>query len=178
MSQDIRNNTNGSRVRLRALEPSDADLLYVWENDPATWEAGDRRWPVSLSDIRTFVEHTDLDIWQTRQTRFMIDRQSDGVTVGCIDIFGFDPLNMTCSIGVLVQPESRNAGYAADALRQIEGFAADTLLVHTIIVTVAADNAPSLALFDSAGYERAGLLRQKLRRGKVYVDEVLMQKIL
>ncbi len=177
MPQDIARDTNGSGVRLRALEPSDADLLYVWENDPTTWETGDRRWPLSLSDIRTFVEHTDLDIWQTRQTRFMIDRLSDGVTVGCIDIFDFDPLNMTCSIGVLVQPESRKAGYASDALRQVEAFAVDTMLVHSIIVTIATDNAPSLALFTSAGYERAGVLRQKLRRGKTFIDEVLMQKI-
>ncbi len=178
MSQDIKDKVNGSGVRLRALEPSDADLLYVWENDPTTWEAGDRRWPISLSDIRSFVEHTDLDIWQTRQTRFMIESLSDGVTVGCIDIFDFDPLNMNCSVGVLVQPESRNAGYAADALRMVEDFAADTLLVHSIIVTIAADNEPSLSLFASAGYERAGILRQKLRRGKTFVDEVLMQKIL
>ena len=27
----------GRRIRLRAVEPQDAEVLYAWENDPAVW---------------------------------------------------------------------------------------------------------------------------------------------
>ena len=29
---------SNDRVRLRALEPEDLELLYRWENDPELWE--------------------------------------------------------------------------------------------------------------------------------------------
>ena len=167
----------GDNVRLRALEPSDADLLFACENNTDTWEAGDRRWPVSLSDVKSLIEHSDLDVWQTRQVRFMIDSLSDGVSVGCIDIFDFDPLNMHCSLGVLIEPGSRGNGYATEAVALVEAFARDVLFAHSVAVTIAADNAPSLALFLAAGYERAGVLRQHLRRGRRFIDEVLLQKV-
>lgn len=168
----------GAKVRLRALEPADADLLYVWENDPLTWEAGDRKWPVSLADIRALIDHSDLDIWQTRQTRFMIDTIDGARSVGCVDVFDFDPLNMHCSLGVFIEPENRGKGYAIEAVTLIEGFARNILRAHSLNVSVAADNESSIALFAAAGYERAGVMRQNIRRARAFVDEVLLQKVI
>lgn len=168
----------GDRIRLRALEPSDAALLYEWENDPRTWGAGSRQWPVSLADIKALIDHSELDVWHTRQTRFMMERLDGGGTVGCVDIFDFDPLNMHCGIGVLVEPSSRRGGYAREAIGLVCGFARDTLAARTVLATAAADNEACQRLFRSAGFEERGRLRQWLRRGAVFVDEVLMQKTL
>lgn len=167
----------GLKVRLRALEPADADILYDWENDPRTWEASSRKWPVSLADVRALIEHSDLDIWQTRQARFMIESVDTAHTVGCIDIFDFDPLNMHCSLGVFIEPVSRGAGFATEAIMLIESFARNVLMVHSVNVTIAADNTSSIGLFSSAGYARAGVMRQNIRRSRTFVDEVLMQKV-
>lgn len=167
----------GLKVRLRALEPDDANVLYDWENDPQTWEAGSRKWPISLADVKALIEHSDLDIWQTRQARFMIDSVDTALTVGCIDIFDFDPLNMHCSIGVYIEPVSRGSGFASEAVTLIESFVRNVLMVHSVNVTIAADNQSSIALFSSAGYVRAGVMRQNIRRARTFVDEVLMQKV-
>ena len=163
-------------VRLRALEPSDAQTLYEWENDPATWDAGTRRWPVSLADIKALIEHSDLDIWHTRQTRFMIDRLDDGDTVGCVDIFDFDPLNMHCSLGILIKSDARRKGFACEAIGQVCKFARETLLVNAVLASAAADNAASIALFKSAGFDQCGRLAGWIRRRTDFVDEVLLLK--
>ena len=107
----------------------------------------------------------------------MIDSLSDGRSVGCIDVFDFDPLNMHCSLGILIEPGSRGNGYAREAVRLVESFARDVLLAHSVCVTVAADNQPSIALFMAAGYERAGVMRQHIRRGRAFIDEVFLQKV-
>lgn len=167
-----------AKIRLRALEPSDAQILYDWENNPETWDAGSRQWPVSLADIKALIEHSDLDIWQTRQTRFMIEDADNAETVGCIDIFDFDPLNMHCSLGVLIRPDVRRNGFATQAVNQICAFAERTLLVHSVMVSVAADNESSLALFRATGFSESGRLKGWIRRGKTFVDEILLQKTL
>ncbi|MCI5776798.1 MAG: GNAT family N-acetyltransferase [Bacteroidales bacterium] len=165
-------------IRLRALEPSDAQTLFEWENDPVTWDAGSRRWPISLADIKALIEHSDLDIWHTRQVRFMIERTDNGETVGCVDIFDFDPLNMHCSVGVLVKHDARRQGFAREAIRQVCTFARETLLANAILATAAADNDASIALFTSAGFSECGRLKGWIRRQMNFVDEVLLIKTL
>lgn len=108
----------------------------------------------------------------------MIESVDNADTVGCIDIFDFDPLNMHCSLGVLIRPDARRNGFATQAVAEICAFAARTLLVHTVMVSVAADNEPSLALFRAAGFSESGRLCGWVRRGDIFVDEVLLQKSL
>ncbi len=197
-------------VHLRALEPQDAQLLYAWENDPTTWYAGDRRWPISLSDIECFIQNSEHDPWHTKQVRFMIEvnhmsadapladlcnvpmlamveshsqfigpkhRLMEETTVGCVDIFDFDPMNMHCSLGILIGTEFRRQGYARAALEAVERFAFHTLMVQNIKVEVAEDNVPSLNLFQSLGYAHVGTIAKWLRRGPdTFVGQVCLVK--
>ena len=39
------------RLQLRAVEPSDIDLLYKWENDPAVWRESNTLSPYSRIQI-------------------------------------------------------------------------------------------------------------------------------
>jgi diamine N-acetyltransferase len=162
-------------IRLRALEPADAALMYEWENDPRTWEYSDRRWPVSMADLEALVEHSELSIWQTRQMRLMIEDEGRR-TVGCIDIFDFDTLSNHCSVGVLVVDAYRRKGYAREALRQVEEMCFRTFGVVSISATAETGNTASIRLFEAAGYERAGLLRDWVRHGEEYSDVVIFQK--
>ncbi|MDR2025972.1 MAG: GNAT family N-acetyltransferase, partial [Prevotellaceae bacterium] len=59
-------------VRLRALEPSDIDLLYVWENDPATWTVGESIAPYSRFELEKYIL-SEGDIYANKQLRLMID---------------------------------------------------------------------------------------------------------
>ena len=45
----------GRTVALRALEPSDAELMYAWENDMELWVCGNTLKPFSLHDIRCYI---------------------------------------------------------------------------------------------------------------------------
>lgn len=157
------------------MEPDDAATLYAWENDPATWECSDRQWPLSKTDIGRFIEQSDLDVWQSRQIRFMID-SAEGATVGCIDIFDFDPLNAHCSLGILIDAAHRRRGFAHSAIEGALRFAYRTMRVETVEVTMATDNEASQRLFAKAGFTQSGIRPRWIRRGDNYVDEVLMHR--
>ena len=166
----------GTNVRLRAMEPSDVDFLFLWENDPATWEASDRKWPVSQDDINRFVRSSDLDIWQSRQMRFMVQTLDDARTVGCADIFDFDPLNQHCAFGIYIWTAERRRHFASEAIRLLERFAFETLGVASVVVTIDSLNEPSLLMFKSLGYSQAGLLKSYLRHGRDFSDQLILQK--
>jgi diamine N-acetyltransferase len=62
----------GSRVRLRALEPDDIDLLYAWENDPRVWGVSGTLAPFSREVLREFIDNQRFDIFRTGQMRLVI----------------------------------------------------------------------------------------------------------
>ena len=66
---------SGDLIRLRAVEPADAELLYAWENDPAVWAVSGTTEPFSREQIERFVErHLEGgDLLRTGQLRLMIE---------------------------------------------------------------------------------------------------------
>lgn len=70
-------------VHLRALEPSDVDRLYIWENNPDMWRYGFSPAPLSRHQIWEYVEKYDANPLAQGQLRLMIDTGND--TVGTLD---------------------------------------------------------------------------------------------
>ena len=166
-----------ARCRLRAMERGDVELLYIWENDPQVWRVSGSVAPVSRERLLQFIEEQTYDLYATRQMRLVID--VDGVAVGSVDIFDFDPQHLRFGVGVLIYaPEDRCKGYAREAIEQVKEYALNTLNLKQIWATVAEDNVASIELFKHCGFEQCGLRRAWLRRPTGYVDEVEFQCLL
>ena len=112
--------------RLRALEPSDIELMYLWENDPEVWRVGGTTSPLSLQRLAQFIEEQSYDLYATKQMRLIIE--AEGIAVGTLDIVDFDPQHLRFGIGILVYaPEARGKGYARAAIEAVKRYARETL---------------------------------------------------
>ena len=167
------------KIRLRALEPGDLDTLYRWENDTSVWGVSNTLLPFSRRILAMFIEQQAQDIYETKQARFIIESVSDGTAAGAVDLFDFDPLNARAGVGILVyDPENRGKGYASDALAALKRYAFEILHLHQLYCSVPADNTPSIALFESAGFMRCGVRKEWLKSPSGWNDEVLFQLIM
>ena len=167
----------GDKCTLRALEPSDLELLYLWENDTEVWRVSGSCAPVSRERLQHFIEEQSYDIYATRQMRLIIE--SDGVAIGSLDIVEFDPQNSRFGIGILIYAaENRRMGFARSAIEAIKEYGRTTLFVNQIWASVAEDNKPSIELFRSCDFEQCGLRKAWLRRAEGYVDELEFQCLL
>ena len=167
----------GERCRLRALEPSDLELLYLWENDPEVWRVSGSCGPVSRERLQHFIEEQNYDIYATRQMRLIVE--SNGMAIGTLDIIDFDPQNMRFGIGILIYAnENRRMGFARSAIEAIKEYGRTTLFVNQIWASVAEDNIASLELFRGCGFEECGRRKAWLRREGGYIDEIEFQCLL
>lgn len=167
----------GDKCTLRALEPSDLELLYLWENDTEVWRVSGSCAPVSRERLKHFIEEQNYDIYATRQMRLIIE--SDGIAIGTLDIMEFDPQNSRFGIGILIYAaENRRMGFARSAIEAIKEYGRTTLFVNQIWASVAEDNKPSIELFLSCNFEQCGLRKAWLRRAEGYVDELEFQCLL
>ena len=171
----------GRLVRLRTVEPADAELLYAWENDPAVWAVSGTTEPFSREQIERFIERQleGGDLLRTGQLRLMIEVSERSRTIGTLDLFEYDPLHGRAGLGILIyDAEQRGRGYAADAVETLCRYAREGLRMHQLWCNVGADNAASLGLFRKLGSREAGTKRDWLWTPDGYRDEVLFQKLL
>lgn len=168
-----------STVRLRAPEPNDLELLYVWENDPDVWRVSSTRGPISRLALKGLIKQASLDIYETKQLRLMIDAlEAQPTTVGVADLFHFDPFHQRAEIGLLIgPPQYRGKGIAHSAIELIEAYCFGFLKLRQLYCNVARSNERCVQLFIGHGFELAGTKRMWLRAAQGWDDELLLQRI-
>ena len=156
---------SNDRVRLRALEPEDLELLYRWENDPELWEVGNTLAPYSRYILKEYIAGSDRSIYESRQLRFMIEECDTGTSVGIVDLFD------------LLDRRYQGRGFATEALRLLMEYAYTFLKLHQLYVHIPVANEPSKKLFTRLGFVEAGTLKDWIRTPDGYSDVCIMQLI-
>lgn len=168
---------NNDILKLRALEPTDLDLLFKWENDSSIWEVGNTIAPYSRKQIWDYIENYDADIFSARQLRLMIVDCESQAVVGMVDLFDFDPLNRRAFIGLLIDNSYRGKGYAYNAVKLVEKYCA-SLGMYQLAAIISVDNHSCTTLFDKLGWTVSGRLEDWILRGASISDAYFYQKIL
>jgi diamine N-acetyltransferase len=165
-------------VRLRALEPEDLDFLYALENDPDIWGVSDTQAPVSKHALREYLAHAAADLYVVRQLRLVVITEINGLAVGVVDLFEYDPLHQRAGIGITVLASQRRHGYARQALELLKVYAREVLRLHQVYATVGMANHASMRLFRTAEFRRVGTRRAWLRTPSGWQDAVEWQCLL
>ena len=149
----------GSMIKLRKIEPSDLPYLYQWENDASAWSDGANHNPLSQQDLRDYINSTTGDIYRDGQLRLIIEEQpiANGqqptATLGCIDLFDFDPRNGRAAIGMYIAPEARGKGVGKLAVQLLEEYAFGFLHLRVLYAIIATTNTACSELYKNAGYK-------------------------
>ena len=165
-------------ISLRATEPGDLDLLYIWENQSAIWRVSGTLSPFSRHILKQYLEHAAKDIYEAKQLRMMIQLNSNHRPVGAVDLFDFDPHHHRAGLGILIaDPSDRRQGYAREALDTMIAYCFEVLHLHQIYCNIAAGNQASIKLFQEAGFMECARKKDWLFTGSGYQDELLFQLI-
>lgn len=166
------------KVRFRALEPDDIDLLFEWENDAEIWEISNTFEPFSKYILAKYIKESQRDIYESRQVRMVIETL-DGKAVGAIDLFDFDPFHFRAGVGILIHDEKdRKLGYATDSLQLLCNYSAHHLRLHQLYANISEDNLTSIKLFVNTGFELCGTKKDWRRTMDGWKAELMFQKIL
>lgn len=171
-------NIHDDILMLRALEPTDLDVLYRWENDMELWHTSATITPYSRKQLWDYIENYDGDIFRSRQLRLMIEELSTKEAVGTIDLYDFDPINKRAYVGVLIDPQKQGRGYGAISLQLLESYVKRYIGLHQLIAIVATSNYHSIKLFEKLNYKKTGNLKDWLNINGEYYDASLYQKII
>ena len=163
-------NIMGNLVTLRAIELSDCDLLRALMNDPDTeYLLGGYSFPISSQQQQKWVEALPQN---TSTLRVMIE--VDGKAVGTAILTDIDYKNGSAEIHIKLESgDARGKGYGADTIKSLVKYAFDELRLHCIYARVNAYNTVSQRAFEKCGFEREGIMRQRIYKQGKYADVYL-----
>lgn len=160
-------------IRLRAVEPSDTDWIYLLENEPSARAVSAELAPLSRQQIWEYASNYDANPLKDGHLRMIIDFAGEkGARAGIVDLYDIDVRNARAMVGIVISPSYRRQGIAREALRRISDYCSATLSISRIFAEVAEDNATSIALFEASGFLRVGSTAGWYRRGDRYVSRI------
>jgi diamine N-acetyltransferase len=166
------------KIRLRALEPEDLELLYKWENDDSYWVISNTVAPFSKFTLKRYLENSHKNIFETGQLRLMIELVSEKKTIGTIDLFDFDPFHQRAGIGILIADDAeRRKGYASMSLKCLIDYCFTNLQLHQLYCNILANNCESMDLFKKHGFVQVGIKKEWVKTSEGYLDEFVFQLI-
>jgi len=162
---------------LRALEPDDIDLLYKWENNMEIWEVSNTLTPFSKHQLKKYIEQAQLDVFQTKQLRLIIELEQSAQAIGMIDLFDFDAFHQRGGVGIIIHKEFRQKGYAIEALQMFCEYGFNNLGLKQLYANISESNTASIQLFEKAGFTLVGIKKAWRKTRKGFEDERLYQRL-
>jgi len=167
----------GQQIHLRALEPYDLDFLFTTENDTSFWEVSSTQTPFSKYFLEQYIANAHLDIYTTKQLRLMIVENSTNKPSGIIDLFDFNPQHQRAGVGILVNKEFQERGYASESLELLVKYSFSVLNLHQLYANITTDNSNSLKLFKKLNFIEIGTKKEWILTNDIFKGEVLLQLI-
>ncbi|MCK5823819.1 MAG: GNAT family N-acetyltransferase [Ichthyobacteriaceae bacterium] len=167
-----------NQIRLRALEPTDLAFLYSIENNQENWSVSETIIPFSEYLLKVYLENIDKDITQTKQLRLVIETVNDKEAVGLIDLFDFNSVHSRCGVGVIINKESRELGYASEALNKVLRYCKNVLNLYQVHCEIQEFNTVSQEFFTKHNFIKVGIKTNWWLKGNKYYDVYSYQYVL
>lgn len=156
MSQN--ENVKTPRIRLRALNLSDADTLYAWENSPEARDSAGTQHPLSAEFIRSYITESATSLTTKGELALMAELSDTALPIGYLQLLAYEPISRRMSVGLYISPEYRRQGYGRELMMLVQSYAFRRLGLRMLYAKVLASNVPSCALFESLGYSHTATL--------------------
>ena len=163
----------GYLVKLRPMEPSDADALWRWHQDPDVFRWMTDGYEQSLAQVRKRFDERPRNSYS--DVLFGIEALLDGRLIGLVRLDGAEPETSCAELTVyLGEKEYWGRGYATDAVRTMCRYGFDKMRLHKITLTVVTENRAAHHIYRKVGFVEEGRLRQVFRRDGQWYDMFTM----
>jgi RimJ/RimL family protein N-acetyltransferase len=165
--------TLGKTVRLRTLEPSDAEALWRWNHDPDVMRWMANGYPQSLAQVRKRMEERPENTYG--EVLLGVEVLADEALIGLVRLRDAEPETGCASLDIyLGEKEYWGRGFATDTMRTICRYGFEKMRLHKIALTVVTENEAAHHVYRKVGFVEEGRLRQSFRRDGRWYDQYTM----
>jgi RimJ/RimL family protein N-acetyltransferase len=162
------------RLLIRRLRMDDAPAMLEMLSDLETTKYWGR--PV-MTELQQAEQYTRENLGWMDDGHCLywgIEEKSSGKMIGTCTLFKLDLSNRRGEIGYLLNRSYWRRGLMSEALRSVIDHAMDGMQLHRLEADVDPDNAASIRLLESFGFQREGLFRDRWRVNGRWCDSLML----
>lgn len=165
---------DGTLVKLRLREPTDAETLVPWLNDAEVKRHLGGRYPWSLAAEQAYLRDQTSSPVAFGDLGLLIETK-EGRPIGTIGLHGMTPENREATLGIMIgEKDCWSQGYGTDAIITLLRFAFAEINLHRVQLEVFADNTRAIACYRKCGFvEEVRMRRDRYRLG-AWIDALVM----
>ncbi len=162
----------GSVVRLRVREESDAADFYRWINDWQTVKFLGQRYPRSLGFEREQMLNSGA---QYGESHFIIETLAERKAIGWLGLHAATGEDRSATLGIAIgEYDFLEGGYGTDAMRTACRVAFDVMNLNRVDLTVYDWNSRAIRVYEKVGFQHEGVLRHAIYKAGRWNDLVFM----
>jgi ribosomal-protein-alanine N-acetyltransferase len=161
-----------ARLRLRQFRAEDADAMHECFANPEAM----RFWNQPVYTKRIETERAVRNFIDCTPSYYRFWAVADAGTDRCLGLVNYHDGHIRSkrvSIGYIIEPSRQRQGIGGEAVSAMLDFCFGELGLHRAQAFIHPDNSASIALAEKLGFRREGLLRDNLRVGELWRDDLL-----
>jgi RimJ/RimL family protein N-acetyltransferase len=163
----------GQLVKLRPIEPSEAEALWRWNSDPEVMRWMSDGYLQSLAQVRKRMEERPSSTYG--DVIYGIEVLADGALIGLVRLRDAEPETGCAELDIyLGEKDYWGKGYASDAMRTMCRYGFEKMRLHKISLDVVTENHAAHHIYRKIGFVEEGRLRQAFRRDGQWYDMFIM----
>ncbi|MQA09976.1 MAG: GNAT family N-acetyltransferase [Pseudonocardiaceae bacterium] len=163
----------GKLVRLRPLEPSDAEAVWRWSSDPEVGRWMVNGYPESFAQVTKRFEERPPNSYQ--RVSLGIEPLTEQRLIGAVRLRDAEPESGRAELDIEIgERDHWGHGYGTDAMRVICRYGIETMRLHLIALWVVADHVAARRVYQKVGFVEDGRHRESFRRDGKWHDMILM----
>lgn len=123
------------------------------------------------------ISREEQERWYRRQLRdkkTLVFIALADVPVGYCQVKNIDHANHSCELGFCVAPKHQDKGYGMASVKELINYATVKLNMHRLYLEVFADSEKAIKLYESCGFSKEGILRDKIFKDGKFRDVMVM----
>ena len=130
--------------------------------------------PLSEATARDWIRDQVESDHQGQSTHRVLRHRSDAVCLGCICLRGIDQEHLQAELSLWIAVEFWGKGYGTEATRAVVALGFEGLGLNRIHAHHMVRNPGSGRVLEKVGFQREGLLRQRVIKWGVFEDVILL----
>ena len=166
----------GERVKLRALEMEDLDIIMKHFNNLELRQYLNSQIPMSRHAERQWLERsTTMDPWKDGEMTLAIENKESGEFLGTVSLFDISKQHKRAEFGIAIhKPDNLGKGYGTDTTRVMLWVGFHILGLNSIYLITMGGNVRAQKAYEKAGFKDAGVFRQGAYVQGAFHDFIIM----
>lgn len=164
----------GEKIRLRAIEPSDCDIMFQWRLDSDAFSRVDYlSLPRSYENFKKEIEESSMQGPDGDSCRLAIENL-EGELIGEVGTFDCNRRMGTFKYGVFIARNHWGKGYGKEVVRLLLRYYFMELGYQKVTILIVSFNERSIKFHEKLGFIKEGQLRRMSYTNGRYYDEIYL----